>query len=276
MGERAPKVIYKSYKWHQSSLDRMEKIRVGCCGWPCARDVYFKHFKTVELQSTFYKLPKLETAIRWREQATNNFCFSLKAWQAITHLPTSPTWRRAGLKPTKEHLNKYGWLRPTKENFEAWRLTKNICDALEAKVCVIQCPPNFKCTAENIANMREFLSKIDRGKLALAWEPRGDWNEHPDEIAELCEELELTHVVDLMRREPVSEQPIAYIRLHGLNPKEYDYRYNYSEGELRLLAKKARSLAEVHDEVYIMFNNTEMYANALHLMKILKVKGGSR
>ncbi len=230
-----------------------------------------KKFSLVEVQQTFYKLPMVKTAERWRAEAPERFEFSIKAWQAITHLPTSPTWRRSGLKLEELKRRQYGWLRPTKDNFKAWERTKEIADALDAKVCVIQCPPNFKCTPENIENMRKFFSKIDRGKLALAWEPRGDWKEHPDEVAKLCGGLELVYVVDLMRREPVSKHSIAYIRLHGLNPREYDYNYKYLFTELKRLATKAKTLAKKHREVYIMFNNYFMYDNARHLMKILKV-----
>jgi len=182
-------------------------IKIGCCGWSFFKGglrAYTKKFSLVEVQQTFYKLPMVKTAERWRAEAPKGFEFTAKAFQAITHLPTSPTWRRSGLELTKAQMDKYGWLKPTEENSNAWKITKKICDVLEAKICLIQCPPNFRCTRENIANMCKFLSKIDRGKLALAWEPRGDWHEHPDEIERLCDELELTHVVDLMRREPAS------------------------------------------------------------------------
>jgi uncharacterized protein YecE (DUF72 family) len=248
-------------------------IKVGCCGWGFHRGGlkgYVERFSLVEVQQTFYKLPMVKTAERWRAEAPKGFEFSVKAWQAITHLPTSPTWRRAGIEVTATLKNEYGWLRPTRENFEAWRRTKEICDALEAKVCVIQCPPNFKFTEENKENMRKFFGKIDRGELTLAWEPRGDWKDHPDEIAELCDELELAHVVDLMRREPLSKHPVAYIRLHGLNPREYDYDYEYSIKELEELAGRLQRLARTHREVYCMFNNYEMYKNAQQLMKLLK------
>lgn len=249
-------------------------IKVGTCGWGFYKGglkAYVKKFSLVEVQQTFYKLPMVKTAERWRAEAPRDFKLTLKAWQAITHLPTSPTWRRSGLEPEELERRQYGWLRPTRDNFEAWKRTKEIADALDARVCVIQCPPNFKCAKENIENMRKFFSKIDRGKLALAWEPRGDWKEHPDEIAKLCEELELIHVVDLMRREPVSKHSIAYIRLHGLNPREYDYNYEYSSAELKQLAAKARALARKHREVYVMFNNFFMYDSAPQLMKILKL-----
>ena len=251
----------------------MSTIKVGTCGWGFYQGgfrAFIEKFSLVEVQQTFYKLPMVKTAERWRAEAPREFEFSVKAFQAITHLPTSPTWRRSGIEVTEAMKTKYGWLRPTRENFEAWGRTKEICDALKAKICVIQCPPNFKCTKENAENMRKFLRKLDRGQLALAWEPRGDWKEHPDQVAKLCKELELVHVVDLMRREPVSKHRIAYIRLHGLNPREYDYNYEYSLAELKQLAAKARTLASKHREVYIMFNNYFMYKDAKQLIELLK------
>ena len=252
----------------------MATIKIGCCGWGFFKGglkAYVKKFSLVEVQQTFYKLPMAKTAERWRAEAPKGFEYTLKAWQAITHLPTSPTWRRSGLEPEELERRQYGWLRPTRDNFGAWKRTKEIADALDARVCVIQCPPNFKFTKENMGNMRKFLSKIDRGNLAIAWEPRGDWKEHPEQIKQLCYELELIHVVDLMRREPLSKHPIAYNRLHGLNPREYDYNYEYSATELEQLASKAKKLARKHREVYIMFNNFSMYKDAGELMKLLKI-----
>jgi len=249
-------------------------IRVGCCGWGFFKGglkAYQKDFSVVEIQQTFYKLPLSKTAGRWRSEAPEGFEFVVKSWQAITHLTSSPTWRRSGLK--QDELRKdYGWLRPTKDNFEAWHRTKEICEAVGAKVCVIQCPPNFNCTGENIENMQKFFGNIERGKLALAWEPRGDWKDHPEEIKKICKVLELIHVVDLMRRVPLSRHPIAYSRLHGLKPREYDYNYEYSPAEIKQLAGKVEDLAKMHREVYVMFNNFQMYKNASHLIRRLNLQ----
>jgi uncharacterized protein YecE (DUF72 family) len=247
-------------------------IKVGCCGWGFYRGglkAYSKEFKLVEVQQTFYKLPMPKTAEKWRKEVPENFEFTCKAFQAITHPPTSPTWKRSGIKVTAESKDKYGFLKPTEENFQAWKNTKEICEALKAKVCVIQCPPTFNYSPENVRNLRKFFSEIDRGKLLLAWEPRGDWVDHLEEVKKLCKELDLIHVVDLMRREPVSDQPVSYIRLHGLNPREYDYNYRYTEAELRELAKRLTKLEKDHETVYCMFNNYAMYENAKQLMAIL-------
>ncbi len=247
-------------------------IKIGCCGWGFFKgglSAYSKKFSVVESQQTFYRLPMPKTAQRWREEVPTDFEFTCKAFQAITHPPSSPTWKRSGIKVEGAQKERYGLLKPTPENFEAWEKTRQICEILGARICVIQCPPKFSCTKENIRNMRKFFEKIDRGKLTIAWEPRGDWNEHPEQIRGLCDELELVHVVDPMRRDPLSEHPIIYFRLHGLKTREYDYNYKYSEDELRTLGRKLKEFEGRYKEVYCMFNNYNMYQDAEKLTKML-------
>jgi uncharacterized protein YecE (DUF72 family) len=72
-----------------------------------------------------------------------------------------------------------------------------------------------------------------------------------------------------MRREPACDHPVAYVRLHGLNEREYDYTYRYSPGELRNLAGRVKQLASGRERVYCMFNNTAMYDDALALMELV-------
>ena len=97
--------------------------KVGCCGFATRQREYYRLFRVVELQSTFYKLPQTETAERWRSEAPSNFEFCLKSWQVITHPATSPTWRRMSKVSLPPNRTKYGHLRPTSQNFEAWEKT---------------------------------------------------------------------------------------------------------------------------------------------------------
>lgn len=260
----------------------MVEIKVGTCGYSRYRppkgwkeryesklQAYSDVFKLGEINRTFYKLPMVRTAKRWRREAFDYFEFTLKAWQALTHSTSSPTWRGKKDKLTEAQEESFGMLRPNKEVVEAWNQTKQRGEALGAKVCVLQTPGSFACTEENERNMRELLGEIDRGSIQLAWEPRGDWKENPRKVKEICDDLNLIHVVDLMRRDPVSEHPIAYVRLHGLNPREYDYNYDYSEDELAELAGKLQKLAQEKEAVYCLFNNYEMYKNAKQLMNLL-------
>ncbi|MGB9880578.1 MAG: DUF72 domain-containing protein, partial [Anaerolineae bacterium] len=48
-------------------------IHIGCCGFPVARNKYYERFSLVELQETFYRLPRLETVEGWRQQAPADF-----------------------------------------------------------------------------------------------------------------------------------------------------------------------------------------------------------
>lgn len=247
-------------------------LHVGCCGWAVrgGKEAYFKVFDLIELQSTFYKLPRVATAERWRNIAPSDFEFTLKAWQVITHSPSSPTWRKAGIKIESELKGRYGFLKPTKENFEAWNKVLEICRALKARICVFQTPPSFGFSAENAGNVREFFSSINRDKLLIAWEPRGTWLKHLNVVKRLCDSLDLIHVVDVFRRGPVSSYPVCYIRLHGIGRGEVNYRYKYTEDDLKVLLEKVEGLFDKgYREIYVLFNNVFMAEDALRFKQIV-------
>ena len=46
---------------------------------------YSKHFNTVEVNSTFYRIPKIPIIKNWRNQTKSDFIFSIKAPKKITH-----------------------------------------------------------------------------------------------------------------------------------------------------------------------------------------------
>ena len=231
-------------------------MRVGCCGFAKARAEYFEHFALVEIQQTFYKPPRLETAQRWRAEAPPDFEFALKAWQLITHVPGSPTYRKAKIEV--EEPNRYGAFRPTEEVFAAWERTQEIAEALEAKIVVFQCPASFRPTEEHKANVRAFFRSIDRGGLTLAWEPRGPWGD--DEVRGLCTELGLMHCVDPFQRQPVHGQ-LAYFRLHGKG----GYRYRYNDEDLMTLLEWCRP----YGEAYCLFNNVSMWDDAVRFKEMI-------
>lgn len=47
---------------------------------------YATHFNTVEVDSTFYRIPNKQSVIGWREQTPKDFLFSLKFPMVITHV----------------------------------------------------------------------------------------------------------------------------------------------------------------------------------------------
>ncbi len=245
---------------------------MGCCGW-CVRGgkkAYYRIFDTVEVQETFYKLPRPETVERWVESAPRDFEFNMKAWQVITHPATSPTWRKAGIKIPEPRRKRYGFLMPTEENYAAWEQTLKICKAMRARVCVFQTPASFGFSEENMKNVERFFSTISRNGVSLGWEPRGTWRERLEEIQKLCKKLDLIHVVDPFRSRPVSVHEITYLRLHGIGKGEVNYRYRYSVQDLTKLKEFVeRRLKENGGVVYVMFNNVWMMDDARKFKEIL-------
>lgn len=231
---------------------------------------YSKSFRLLEVQRTFYQLPRMETLSKWRSSTPSEFEFVVKAWQAITHPPESPTWRKSGVDPRT--LGDVGLLKPSPDNFKAWNRVVEACQILRAEICLIQTPPSFKCIEPHIGYVKDFFAKASESRLKLAWEPRGDWNDNPDVVEELCRRNHVIHVVDLLRRSPSYVDRILYTRLHGLNPREYDYKYRYSERELEDLSERLKSFKDA-ETVYVLFNNVFMVEDASRFQKVLKRRG---
>ncbi|MCM8778717.1 MAG: DUF72 domain-containing protein [Candidatus Omnitrophica bacterium] len=233
-------------------------VKIGCCGFPTAKENYFKKFKVVEIQQTFYQLPEEKTAERWRNQAPQDFEYTLKSWQLITHLPTSPTYKRLKLKIKNE--KNYGFFKPTDEVFSAWDQTDRIAQILKSKIIVFQCPASFKADKENIKNLKSFFRRIKRRDYIFCWEPRGNWDR--DTILNLCRELNLVHCVDPFQSESVYGE-VRYYRLHGLK----GYNYKYSDQDLSVLKKLVMQSSELI--TYMMFNNVYMFADALCFKELI-------
>ncbi len=230
-------------------------LKIGCCGFVQSRTAYFAHFPVVEIQQTFYKPPQPATAQRWRTQAPPEFEFTLKAWQLITHEPSSPTYRKARLQ-LDAPAESYGSFRLTLQVLAAWEQTREIAQTLAAQIILLQCPASFSPTEEHLRNLRTFLSAINRDGLRLAWEPRGAWP--LDLVQEICQTHRLIHAVDPFQGLPVTTGT-AYFRLHGRT----GYRYQYTDDDLHQLLAWCQGF----EEVYCLFNNVNMWDDAMRLLE---------
>jgi uncharacterized protein YecE (DUF72 family) len=222
-----------------------------------AQEKYFRTFSCVEIDSSFYQLPKVETAARWRAAAPSDFEFALKAWQLITHRATSPTYKRTRLDPgDREHCGHFGY-NPTIR--WAWDETFAVAKALGAVLVLFQCPPSFRPTKENLANLRRFFERAKRGKFHMGWEPRGPWD--VDLIVSLCQELDLIPVLDPLQADPIPVGKIRYFRLHGASGP----RHRNSNQELNRLSLACAG----RQPTYCLFNNVAMTEDGQRLQKLL-------
>lgn len=250
------------------------KVHVGCCGFSISRKKYYSLFDVVELQETFYDPPNIDKLKVLRSEAPSNFIFTLKCWQAVTHPLSSQTWRRAKHVPDKSLSDKYGFLKPTKEVFEAWNMVLEGAKALDAKVVVIQTPPSFNYNDENYSNAIQFFSVASSSNIVLGWEPRGDWLEKPDKILDVIGRFKnVIHIVDPFRAKPVLIGGKLYFRLHGIGGGEVNYRYKYTDEDLSKLKDMIMDYnVQGAYEFYVMFNNVYMVEDASRFKQLISVE----
>jgi len=220
----------------------------------------------VEVNQTFYQVPDLKLAHKWRSEAPADFEFTVKAWQLITHPYGGPTYRKLKEKVPEKSRKCYGMFRQTNEVFEAWQKTLLFGQLLKTKVYLFQTPPAFYPHIDNITNMTKFFSGIaptvQRLGLTLCWEPRGKWP--ADLIIKLCSQLNLVHCVDPLKNKPLHGH-VRYFRLHGpYNGEKISYDYDFNDGNMK-------SILPFLDKPinYVFFNNVSMWQNAIDFKKML-------
>ncbi len=233
-------------------------MRVGLCGWTISQSSYVRHFPVVEVQHTFYEPPADAVLTRWRTRVPAGFEFTIKAWQIVTHESNSPTYRRLKRPLTDSERGQVGAFRVTPPVLASWQRTLECAQVLRATAVLLQCPRSFGPTADNIGQLRRFISRVTRPAGRLLWEPRGDWP--TPLLKELCAELDLVHVVDPMQTETVTPER-TYYRLHGTTGS----RHVHTDTELRRL----KDLIDGRPSPYVMFNNLPRAGDAERFLALL-------
>jgi len=217
---------------------------------------YARVFRTVELNSSFYHMPRPETFRKQAAQTPVGFLFAVKAHRSITHelrLRGAETRWDEFVSSAKELGPKLGPL-------------------------LLQFPPSFRADP---ALLDEFLiaHAADPGhrRLRLAFEFRhASWFESGT-AQRLLEAGAALVIADSSRypRAPLAPQPaFVYLRFHG---PEALFSSSYSDDQLREWAGHIRAWLGEGRDVYAYFNNDAAgcaVRNALRLIELTKASGG--
>jgi uncharacterized protein YecE (DUF72 family) len=228
---------------------------IGAGGWayfqipglhPLA--AYSKAFNFVEVNSTFYEIPTVKQAEKWRRIVPQDFQFTVRAHQTMTH----------------KHR-----LQPTPETLETFEKLREICKVLKAEIMHLQTPPSLKMKQESIRNIKDLLSTISLGKMRIALETRGTSpSKLPSELVKTMQEHNIIHCTDLSKDEmPACEANILYSRLFG---KGHHNIYQPTDEELKEIDKKASK--GNFEKVILSFHFVRMYKDAARL-KVYKQTG---
>ena len=239
-----------------------ERVRIGCSGWQyddwrelfypkgCAQRnwlaFYSRHFDTVEVNSTFYRLASRDAVARWVDQTPDDFVFSLKASRYLTHIKRLTNMEQG-----------------TERYYEA---IKPLVGSPKLGPIVWQLPDNFKRDDERLCNL---LENLPPGRHCVEFRNAG-W--FTDEVYELLRRYGVALAIgDHPQRPHVAHEITTDWTLVRFHWGRRGRRGNYSETELEEWAKRVEQWRP-KAEVYLYFNNDwEGFAiqNALWMRKRL-------
>ena len=189
---------------------------------------YAQHFDTVEINNTFYHLPKPQTFQKWYGNTPRGFLCTVKMNRYITHIRK--------LKDTAEGLKKF---------FASVELLR---DKLGPILC--QLPPSLH---KDLDRLESFINLLPRDKTAVFEFRHDSWYE--DETFDLMDRLGVGFCVhDLAGKESpkVITGDVVYVRFHGTTGR---YSGSYSKAQLHSWAKWLKDQAKQARVIYAYFNN---------------------
>lgn len=194
---------------------------------------YADHFDTVEINASFYRLPRPEFVTRWRTLTGSRFRFAVKLWRRVTHekrlVDCGPALDAffaavAGLGPKRGPL-------------------------------LVQLPPSLRKDLDRLAAFLAVLKKATgRRRWKLAVEFRSpDWL--CPQVYRLLDQHGAAVCLADLRRCPITEPneaPFVYVRRHGPGGR---YRGCYSAAHVAEDAERIRAWLADGRDVFVYYNN---------------------
>jgi len=207
---------------------------------------YARRFRFVEVNATFYKVPQLSAAKRWRRQVKEDFVFTVKCNRTITH-------------DTPFVLNE--------QTRAVMGEMQQICDTLKAPFLVLQTPVSLAPSDDTLERIETFFEA--HPELKYAWEPRGDaWSAAPvkKRLALLSARRGVVLISDLSRSPPTVTNRTLYSRLFGTDA--FYNRHQFDDGELKTIHDAAE--ASGADRAFLVFHTVRMYGDAQRFDQLRK------
>lgn len=209
-------------------------------------EFYAEHFRSVEINNSFYQLPDKKTIRHWRDTVDSDFVFAIKASRYITHMKK--------LKDPQESTKKFF----------------DVADQLKDQLgpILFQLPPRWHC---NLDRLEEFLQTLPNGyHHVFEFRDESWWQA---DVYDLLREYGAAFCIfDLEGK--VSPRDVTadfvYVRLHG--PSKTAYQGSYDNHALSGWAGAFSSWRNQGRDVCCYFDNDQNgYAarNALQMQNML-------
>lgn len=247
-------------------MDRIGQFRIGTSGIALAGNkqsfpqeyqtksrlnYYSSIFNSIEINSSFYKVPMPSTFVKWANDVSPDFRFTLKLWNEITHI--------------KEL------------DFEISNIDKFINSAVhlgEKKGCLLIQFPG-KISLDYYQKVELILHQISESDKENSWKKAVEFRNstwYVRETYELLDEFSagmVLHDFAKSKNDQSNEDcDFVYYRFHGPTG---NYRGDYEIAHLRQQAERIHEWLHQGKDVYAHFNNTagNAYENAVSLKKLI-------
>jgi uncharacterized protein YecE (DUF72 family) len=301
-------------------------VRIGTCSWAdealtkhwypksvkSAEErlrYYAEHFSTVEVDSTYYRLPDESMVARWAERTPECFVMHVKAFGLMTRHPVKAEQLPTDLREAAPVDDRGRVERPPREfRAEIFARFHRALEPLRASGklggILLQFPSYVVYKDLSLDYLRWAVEQL-AGDRALVEFRHRSWldDENRAQTLAFLEELGAAHVIvdapkteakNLVPTVVATTSPLAYVRMHGRNAKTWNVRggsasdrfdYLYSPEELGEWSAPLREVSEAVEEVYVLFNNNrwsrrgdgelaaQAPANAVALQRILDEQG---
>lgn len=239
-----------------------------------------QYFDCCEINTSFYGHIQPKTGKQWCDSVAEvnpAFQFTAKLFRSFTHAPGAALQSTSAttLNPLEEDETK------AKEGLDSIAAEKRLGALL------IQFPISFKNTDENRDYLQKLIQRFREYPLVVevrhaTWDSSEILAQFAARSVAFCniDQPQLGHAVSATEH---STSPIAYVRLHGRNYKEWfqsdnrDDRYNYlyTPQQLEPWKQKIERLGEKADKTFAITNNHykgKAAVNALELKRMLTGK----
>jgi uncharacterized protein YecE (DUF72 family) len=220
---------------------------------------YAEHFDTVEVNSTFYRIPTAATAESWARRTPPHFEFSLKLFQKFTHPEMFE--KATGSNP---------WDLGDKDVDEFRAAIDPIAAAGKLGALLAQFPASFKNEPDAHAYLEWLLGKFRDYLVAVELRHRS-WSDRAEDTLGLLGETGAawTQIDEPKFRFSIRQNLLPnvktfyYLRLHGRNAAQWwkheksedRYNYLYSTDELRPFAEAVKTASREVKKAYLYANN---------------------
>ena len=238
---------------------------------------YAEHFDTVEVNSSFYRVPSIAAVEKWAERTPAGFEFSLKLYQKFTHPDMFA-------KATGGDPSRLG----TTDVDEFKAALEPLASAGKLGALLAQFPASFKSDPESRGYLEWLLKAFRDYPVAVELRHRS-WSEQPSETADLLSSYDaaLAQIDEPKFKSSIRQtllpnvRSFYYLRLHGRNAKQWwkheasedRYNYLYSADELKPFSEAAKAAAREVKKAYLYANN-HFSAKSVANAAILKAQLG--